>query len=70
MHVVPWDLNFTFGDSGFGADSAYKPSREQSCMGTREYITLYRADNELVETAIREKWTEYRDAFLRTDRDL
>lgn len=67
MHVVPWDLNATFGDEGFGANATYNPSRAQSNMSTREYIALYRADNELVESAIREKWAEYRRTFLSTE---
>lgn len=67
MYMVPWDLNVTFGEVmrfDVGADAEYDSGRIQTNTDSREYITLYRADNERVEQALREKWQAYRADFL------
>lgn len=67
MYMVPWDLNIVFGDEmqfETGADSQYNSGSIKSNADSREYITLYRADSERVEQALREKWQTYRKDFL------
>lgn len=64
MHMMPWDLNLSFGDTGLLADSIYDSSYIETNMDSREFVTLYRSDPELVEETIRTKWEEYRKSFL------
>lgn len=67
MYMVPWDLNVTFGDImnfDVGADAQFNSGVITTNTNSREYITLYRADNERVEQALREKWQAYRKDFL------
>lgn len=66
-YMIPWDLNMSFGDVGMGANAEYRPEYEKSDMSSREYITLYRSDNELIERVMREKWKDYRQHFLREE---
>lgn len=67
MYMVPWDLNITFGDVmnfTVGADAQYNSGAIRANVDSREYITLYRADNKRVEQALCEKWRAYREDFL------
>ncbi len=66
MHMVPWDLDGTFGNKGVGAGDDSKPAEAESMIVCREFVALYRVDNAKMEEAVRETWNKYRKTFLST----
>lgn len=67
MHMIPWDMDNSFGNYGVGSGIDQKSGRLPDIMVSREFITLYRADQERMENLTREKWQEYRKNFLDTE---
>lgn len=67
MHMVPWDMDCSLGNMGVGAGVNQYTGGCGTMMVCREFITLYRADNEKMENALRERWTTYRQDILSTE---
>lgn len=67
MHMIPWDMDSTFGALGACSGMEQENGRTNTMMVSREFATLYRADNEQMETLLREQWKKYRQSILSTE---
>lgn len=67
MHMVPWDMDNSFGNIGAGAGMEQYGGGTSGIMTSREFVTLYRADRVYMESLLRDRWNEYRKSFLATE---
>lgn len=66
MHMIPWDMDGSFGNRGAGSGIEQNSGKLKEIMVSREFVTLYRADQKRAEKLTRTKWETYRKSFLDT----
>lgn len=68
MHIIPWDMDSSFGNKGVEVRLEESLKGVWTMLTCREFVVLYKADNERIENATRERWMDYRQHMLSNER--